>query len=76
MIARTLTQLLARGQMETNLDMDVTWLAGEGNFFPDALSRGNIKDTIKSKFKDLCKTNKQLISYLQVHPETKKISFS
>ena len=76
MIARTLTQLLARGQMETNLDMDVTWLAGEGNFFPDALSRGNIKDTIKSKFKDLCKTNEQLISYLQVHPETKRISFS
>ena len=55
--------------------VDVEWLQGEINYFADALSRGLIADTMKTKFKDKCPSNIGALSCLQVPSSVKKITF-
>ena len=61
------------GQKYTDLDMDVTWLAGERNHLADVVSRGSPADTLEPLFKQKVPTNTAALSSLQVPLSTKQI---
>ena len=71
--ARRLTKILAMGQKYTDLDMDMTWLAGSENHFADAISRGPPETTLNPLFKQKVSSNTAALSSLQVPLSTKQI---
>ena len=71
--ARRLTKILAMGQKYTDLDLDVTWMAGKQNHLADAVSRGSPADTLDPLFKQKVPTNTAALSSLQVPLSTKQI---
>jgi hypothetical protein len=71
--ARRLTRLMAEGHKHTNLGMDCEHHPGKLNFFADAISRGEPKESMHKLFKKICPSNEDALSCLQVHSSVQNL---
>ena len=61
------------GQKYTDLDLDVSWMAGNINRLADTISRGSPANTLDPLFKQKVPSNDSALSSLQVPLSTKQI---